>query len=109
MKTIVIVAALLALGGCATTKQWVATGGSRSDGTIKLSFEYNMFEKPQLDNQQGLALAIHKCSAWGYSGAEAFGGSESKCEQMNGYGSCIAWMVTATFQCTGNPEHPTAQ
>lgn len=36
------------LTGCAAPKNWAATGGSRADGTIKLSYEYGMFENPQV-------------------------------------------------------------
>ena len=39
--------AAVVLAGCATAKNWSATGGSRADATVKLSYEYWAFEKPQ--------------------------------------------------------------
>ncbi len=86
-------------------KEWIATGGSRADGTVKLSFEYTVFESRRIDVEQGVSIAAQRCEEWGYSGAEAFGGSDRKCEEVNGHGDCIAWLVTAEYQCTGNPNH----
>ena len=36
---------MLVLSGCAVQKQLVPTGGSRSDGTVKLAYEYGAFEQ----------------------------------------------------------------
>lgn len=87
------------LSGCATPKQWVAVGGSRSDGTVKLAFEYGLFEKPELQPGQGTRLATQKCGAWGYSGAESFGSTTSQCVAWNNSG-CLRWRIFAEFQCT---------
>jgi len=89
--------------GCVSQKELMSTGGSRSDGTVNLSFEYGMFEKPQVDWNQANAEAAQRCSTWGYSGAERFGGNMQKCEAVNGYGNCMRWLVTVTYQCTGAP------
>ena len=35
--------------GCAVTKIPVPTGGSRSDGTVQLSYEYGLFQVPKVD------------------------------------------------------------
>ena len=94
---------LLALNGCATQKEWQAEGGSRSDGTVRLAFEHGAFEKPVYEHQQGIALAAQKCAAWGYSGAEAFGTTESICVQPDPTIGCMRFRVTAEFQCTGTP------
>jgi YecR-like lipoprotein len=102
--TIMLVAAIaIVLTGCATTKEFAATGGSRSDGTVKLSYEYGEFEKPVVDLQQGVRLAQEKCAVWGYSGAQAFGAAEQTCVVSNAYG-CIRWRVTAEYQCLGSPK-----
>jgi hypothetical protein len=93
----------LGIGGCAITKEWAATGGSRSDGVVKLSYEYGLFQAPQVSAQQGLELAKARCSAWGYSGAEAFGGVTRVCNNRDSTG-CNSWLVTAEYQCTGRPE-----
>ncbi|MES2295473.1 MAG: YecR family lipoprotein [Pseudomonadota bacterium] len=97
-----IVAATFILQGCAVQKTLEATGGSRSDGTVKFSYEFGMFQIPSVDIAQGTASAEKRCAAWGYTGAEPFGGQTRTC---NGYenGSCNHCLVTDAFQCTGNP------
>lgn len=92
-------AALVSLSACATVKNWQATGGSRADGTVKLSYEYGMFESPSLTTD-GIAIAIERCRVWGYSGAEPFGGQTQVCNQFSSSG-CMSWLVTKEFQCTG--------
>lgn len=91
------------LAGCATTKTWSATGGSRSDGVIKLSYEYGLFEVPQVNEQQALELATTRCIAWGYSGSEAFGGQTQVCNNVSS-GGCNRWLVTREYQCLGSLE-----
>ena len=92
--------AVVVLSGCATTKNWSATGGSRADATVRLSYTYGLFENPQVSDQQGQSLAASRCGSWGYTGAEAFGGIEKKCLMSNGSG-CTEFQVTKEFQCTG--------
>jgi len=93
-------AALLTLQGCAVQKQLVATGGSRADGTVKMSYEFGMFENPKVNVQQGVKSAIQRCQSWGYTGAEPFGGQTKQCNSYGG-GNCNSWIVTMEFQCTG--------
>ncbi|HEU0095519.1 MAG TPA: YecR family lipoprotein [Rhizomicrobium sp.] len=94
-------AVALIVAGCAVQKELVPTGGSRADGTVNLSFQYGLFEKPEVDMNKASVLAAQRCTAWGYKGAEPFGGHTSKCEQVNGYGNCILTTVTVAYQCTG--------
>jgi hypothetical protein len=100
VKKYLAIGLVFALAGCATVKTWQATGGSRSDGTVRLSYEYGMFEQPQLDEGQALALARQRCAVWGYSGAEAFGGVTQVCNAMTNSG-CASYLVTKEFQCLG--------
>ena len=95
-------ASLIYLAGCAVQKEWTATGGSRADGTVELAFEYGVFEKPQVDNAQGVDLAASMCAGWGYTGSQPFG-AMTKCEAVNGYGDCMRWLVTRKYQCLGSP------
>ena len=102
MRTLAVAAAMAALvAGCATTKDWAATGGSRSDGVVRLSYELGEFEKPQLNEQQAIEIATQRCKTWGYSGAEAFGGVTRQCNQGGGFAGCSRWMITKEYQCTG--------
>ncbi|MBI3320599.1 MAG: hypothetical protein HYZ89_08490 [Candidatus Omnitrophica bacterium] len=98
-------AVLLFLGflvyGCATAKVLQPTGGSRADGIIELSYEYGAFERPIVDLNQAVAAARERCRAWGYDGAEAFGGTRSLCQASNQYG-CLQYFVTLPYQCIGS-------
>lgn len=94
---------LASLPSCAVQKDLVPTGGSRADGTVTLSYEYGRFEKPEVDMPKAATLAMQRCGAWGYTGAEPFGGQMNKCEAVDGYGGCIRTLVTVTYQCTGTP------
>lgn len=95
-----LVSALL-LTGCAAQKDWSATGGSRSDGVVRLSYEYGEMEKPQVREEQALAIAAQRCRTWGYTGSEAFGGVTRQCNQRGGFNGCASWIVTKEYQCTG--------
>lgn len=90
------------LVGCATPKTLVPTGGSRADGIVKMSYQYGAFEAPQVSLAQGVQAAKQRCSAWGYSGAEPFGGQTRMCVSASG-GSCNVYQVTIEYQCTGTP------
>ena len=90
---------IIFISGCATVKVPVATGGSRADGVIEMFYEYGIFEKPQVQWDQALVTAKERCKAWGYEDAEAFGGSTSKCQSYDSYGSCVWWLVTIKYQC----------
>lgn len=104
---LVIFCLIIGLVGCATTKEWSATGGSRADGTVVLSYEQGGFEQPILNESQGLALAAARCKNWGFTGAEAFGGVTRICiEHTSGLftSSCVTWKVDKKYQCTGTSD-----
>lgn len=103
LKMIAACAAAVALQGCAVQKTLTPIGGSRSDGVVRLAYTYGMFETPKIDSAQAWSAARQRCSAWGYSDAEAFGGQSTAC--INGtYQGCNMWQVTVEYQCTGQPE-----
>ena len=99
----ILAVVIMAASGCTVQKELVPTGGSRADGTVTLSYDYGMFEKPQVDMAQGELAAQQRCAAWGYTGAEPFGGSLNRCEAADAYGNCTRTLVTMTYQCTGTP------
>lgn len=104
-KFLVAAVAVFALSSCATNKVAEATGGSRADGTVELSFEYGMFEQPHVDWADAQTTAESRCHVWGYSGAEKFGGAVNHCEQVGAYGECARTLVTVRYQCTGHPSN----
>lgn len=91
--------ACLLAAGCTSQKVLQATGGSRADGTVNLSFETGLFENAVIDWEQAGSVARKRCAAWGYTDAEAFGGSTTQCQAYNAYGSCIHAFVTVPYQC----------
>ena len=99
---------ILFAAGCATVSQMQATGGSRADGIVKLSFEYGMFDKVQLDEASALQTARQRCSVWGYTDAESFGGVTRQCQQYSMSLGCTHWFATREYQCTtgsaGTPQ-----
>jgi hypothetical protein len=111
MKSItILICSLLSislLSGCAVQEEWAATGGSRADGTVQLSYQYGAYQKPEVDDTQGAELAASRCAVWGYTGSEAFG-TMRKCEAFGGYGNCLSWLVTRNYQCTGAPSSSNA-
>jgi YecR-like lipoprotein len=102
LLSLLVLTATVFVTGCAVEKKLIPTGGSRADGTVKLSFEYGAFEVPKLDTTQAMTQAQQRCAAWGYSGADPFGGGIKRCTFGNAYG-CNRWLVTYEYQCTGNP------
>lgn len=100
-RLLIVGISLAVISGCAVMKQWSATGGSRSDGVVRLSYETGEMEVPQLSEQQAIRLAAQRCRAWGYSGAEAFGGVTRQCNAGGGFSGCARWTVTKEYQCTG--------
>ncbi len=91
------------LGSTTVPKEWTATGGSRADGTVKLSYEIGGLETAQLDDGQALKIASERCKVWGYTGAQPFGGVIRQCNAASGYG-CYQWIVSKEFQCVGFEE-----
>ena len=82
------------LAGCATVSQMAATGGSRSDGIVKLSYEAGLFDKVAIDETTALDTARRRCGTWGYADAEAFGGITRQCQAYSGTLGCTRWFVT---------------
>lgn len=92
----------IVLAGCVSAYNVAptATGGSKADGTVEMSFEHTENEKPVLDWNNSTALAVQRCEVWGYTGATPFGGERRSCQQTGGWSGCALWLVTLTYQCT---------
>lgn len=92
-----------ALVGCASVKPLYATGGSKADGIVELSYTYAWFEAPQVDWREGKMIATQRCMAWGYGSAEPFSGEKIECASESG-DDCARRQATIKYQCLG--EHP---
>lgn len=100
MKKIISVALLsLLITGCAVKKEWGSSGGSKADGVVELSYTYGGFEKPELDDEQGLQKAIKICNTWNYRSAQAFDFINTNCQSTTIYGDCSSAIVTKKYQC----------
>jgi hypothetical protein len=87
--------------GCSNSRYFVHYARlRRADGTVKMAYEFGMFEMPKIDMQQGQDAATQRCKSWGYTNAEAFGGQTKTCSSFGG-GACNSWLVTVEYQCTG--------
>ncbi|MCU0120863.1 YecR-like lipofamily protein [Pseudomonas sp. B2M1-30] len=100
MKTLIVTLALaaIALTGCATPKQWEATGGSKTDGIVQVSYELGQFESGQTSAAQGLATAENRCKTWGYKSAEITGSEKNICRTMGQY-NCLQTTITQDYEC----------
>jgi hypothetical protein len=102
MKSKVIVGGLfVVLAGCATVSQMTATGGSRADGVVRLSYELGPLDKARIDEADALRTAQARCRTWGYTDAEAFGGVTRQCTASAGIYGCNRWLITKEYQCLG--------
>jgi hypothetical protein len=93
-------AIFLALTACTVDKQLNATGGSRADGVVELSYEIGMLQNARIDWIKADHDAIQRCNAWGYSHAERFGGEKRQCNEPS-TGGCAQWFVSINYQCVG--------
>jgi len=100
MKHIAYLVPLLLLVACATPTSMSATGGSKADGIVEMSYEYGEFETPILDPEQGMASAVKRCKAWGYKQAEPFDGGIQTCAMPGGFAGCARMRTTISYQCT---------
>lgn len=105
VSVLAIFASAATLAGCAAVpRDWIATGGSRADGVVRLSYEYGEFDQVQLSEAQAVSVASARCKVWGYDHAEAFGGISRQCQARGGFSGCRQWMVTKEYQCLGQPK-----
>ena len=86
------------LTACNVTKTPVATGGSRADASIEMSYDVGGFETVTPDWSAAQTAATERCQAWGFSKAEGFEGISTQCNAFNAYG-CVNETVTRTYQC----------
>ena len=109
MKSHAFLLLAITLSGCAANVVPQATGGSKADGTVVLSYEIGIFRRAVIDHNAALALAKKKCQNWGYLSAEQFGGVKRECTSVSNYGStsdpsCNRHRFDITYQCLGQPD-----
>jgi hypothetical protein len=94
----------LNLAACATTQKWNVSGGDRSEGVVRVSYEYPEFEQPELSDEQAMKIATSRCNGWGYEDAEPIEGQIRRCGNMDG-SNCNLWTVTREYRCTQDASY----
>ena len=78
---------------------YLPSGGSKSGGTVELSYYYLVNQEiPRVNEFQGLREAKERCSMWGYTDAEPFPQPNVQCTSVGGT-YCSQYKVTRTYQC----------
>ena len=99
MRNLLIILSLFFLVGCSVKKTFTATGGSKADGIVTLSYWYSGFEIPDAKlDEAAHQTAKDRCKKWGYSDAEHFDEVTRSCIAWNAYG-CIEYQVSVDYQC----------
>jgi len=93
-----IVGIVLIIASSSAPKNFAVTGGSRSDATLKLSYEYGLFETGVANEEQGRISAKKRCKSWGYDQAEPFDQGLRSCIGRGSSG-CVRWRVEWEYQC----------
>lgn len=87
-----------ALSGCAAVTDMSATGGSRADGIVEMSYQYMPFQQIKIDKTKALQSATKRCRSWGYQSAESFDDGLQSCVERDMF-SCNLYRVTVRYQC----------
>lgn len=91
-----ILISIITLTACSVEKKLSATGGSKADGIVKMSYEVGPLEQVTVDKEQGARSALKRCKSWGYNRVEPFEASSKRClDQPN----CMRYIVTTEYQC----------
>ena len=99
LRFLLSAALLLNLAACATSQKWAISGGDRSGGVVRVSYEYPEFRQPAVSDAQAIKIAAGRCAGWGYDNAEPLPGQTRQCSNMEG-ANCDLWTVTREYQCT---------
>jgi hypothetical protein len=99
LRFLATAAMLLNLAACATSQKWAVAGGDRSDGVVRVSYDYPEFQQPEVSDAQAMKIALGRCAGWGYGAARPIPGQTRQCSNMEG-ANCNLWTVTREYQCT---------
>lgn len=109
MKRYMSLVALLVIAGCTVDRQMTATGGSRADGIVELSYDVGEFQGANIDWGSAQSEADQRCQSWGYKSAQKFGGERRRCEQRLGaLVNCARFRVTVRYQCLSDGARESA-
>ncbi|WP_338734730.1 YecR family lipoprotein [Klebsiella michiganensis] len=98
MRYLGLMAVVLSLSACSTVTDMSATGGSRADGVVEMSYEYALGQPVKIDRLKAQESASRRCQSWGYKSAESFDDGLRTCID-NGMLGCNGYRVTVRYQC----------
>lgn len=108
MKLFLVFLGSALTAGCVTAYVTpVATGGSKSDGIIEMSYERDSMIATEVDRAGAMMRAKDRCVSWGYDDVEPFDAGMEKCISVSS-GICSRYRVTTQYQCF-NYESETAR
>lgn len=102
MRNLLLLAAALLCACAARQAHWSPVSGSKADAMVRLGYAKHGARRVKLSDDEAQNMALAKCRAWGFEGAEAFGGL-STCTAGGPLG-CTDWLITREYQCTGDPH-----
>lgn len=99
MRSIYAIFLIFTVSACTVNKTPVATGGSKSDGIVTMSYSANTLHSPKVNWLKAAGEAAERCKAWGYKSAEPFGGASRECVRYHPSGRCRTEKVSISYQC----------
>ena len=104
MRSVMLAAAAVLVAGCIQVVSVIpaATGGSKADGNVVMSYEFSAAIPVQPDWNSATGEALRRCQAWGYTRVEPFAGETTTCNQYGtGFAAstCLQGVVSRTYQC----------
>lgn len=98
MRYLGLMAVVLSVSACTTVTDMSATGGSRADGIVDMSYQYDVLQRVMIDKVKAQESAARRCQAWGYKSAESFDNGIRTCVDRD-FISCNVYQVTVRYQC----------
>lgn len=99
LTTVLLSFNIIFMSGCATVKQPNIESVNQQTGLVKLSYEYNFFEKPEVNWENANNTVNSQCNNWGYKPATKSYELKDECVSRKNSGKCAAHKVTADYQC----------
>jgi hypothetical protein len=107
-KKLCLLFMILFISGCAVVKTPTISGVDQDNGKIKMSYNYGLFEKPDVKWNETLDSASAQCKNWGYIDAQQSTGPQTNCIKEDQKGNCISWQVDSLYKCNLSAEQQTA-
>lgn len=103
-KKLYLLLMILFISGCAVVKTPTISGVDQDNGQIKMSYNYGLFERPDVKWNETLDSASAQCKNWGYIDAQQSTGPQTNCIKEDQKGSCISWQVDSLYKCNLSAE-----